>query len=79
MINKLDKNTDRKVRHLRVRKKICGSQARPRLNVYRSTNEIYAQVINDENGTTLVSANSREKALAKALEGKTKTESRGNL
>lgn len=74
MIKKLDKNTDRKARHLRVRKKICGSSVRPRLNVYRSTNEIYAQIINDENGTTLVSANSREKALAKLLEGKTKTE-----
>ena len=74
MINKLDKNADRTKRHLRVRKKISGTQIRPRLNVYRSTNEIYAQIINDENGTTLVSANSKEKALVKELEGKTKTE-----
>lgn len=74
MINKLDKNTDRKARHLRVRKKICGSPVRPRLNVYRSTNEIYAQVIDDENQTTLVSASTREKALVKLLDGKTKTE-----
>ena len=74
MINKLDKNADRVVRHLRVRRKISGSQVRPRLNVYRSTNEIYAQIIDDENGTTLVSANTKEKVLAKELEGKTKTE-----
>ncbi len=74
MINKLDKNADRVVRHLSVRRKISGSQVRPRLNVYRSTNEIYAQIIDDENGTTLVSANTKEKVLAKELEGKTKTE-----
>ena len=74
MIKKLDRNADRCARHLRVRRKISGSQVRPRLNVYRSTNEIYAQIINDENGTTLVSANTKEKVLAKELEGKTKTE-----
>ena len=74
MIKKLDRNADRCARHLRVRRKISGSQVRPRLNVYRSTNEIYAQVINDENGTTLVSASTKEKALAKLLDGKTKIE-----
>lgn len=74
MINKLNKNTDRKARHLRVRKKICGSSIRPRLNVFRSTNEIYAQIIDDEKQITLVSASTKEKALAKELEGKTKTE-----
>ena len=46
----------------------------PRLNVYRSTNEIYAQIINDKAGTTLCSASSKDKALAKAVEGKTKVE-----
>lgn len=46
----------RKQRHLRVRKKISGAPQRPRLNVFRSTNHIYAQIIDDENGRTLASA-----------------------
>ena len=48
----------RQRRHARVRKNLSGTQARPRLNVYRSTAEIYAQVIDDEAGQTLVSASS---------------------
>lgn len=48
----------RKQRHLRVRKKIVGSQERPRLNVFRSANHIYAQIIDDSNDHTLVSASS---------------------
>ena len=55
MINKKDKNQLRQVRHLRVRKKISGTPERPRLNVYRSLNHIYAQFIDDVNGVTLVS------------------------
>ena len=53
MFNKKDKNQARQVRHLRVRNKISGTPERPRLNVYRSLNEIYAQVIDDVNGKTL--------------------------
>lgn len=74
MIKKLDKNADRIERHLRVRKKISGTSSRPRLNVYRSLNEIYCQIIDDTKGVTLVSANSLEKALTASLQGKTKVE-----
>jgi large subunit ribosomal protein L18 len=50
----------RQRRHLRVRAKVRGSEARPRLNVFRSSAHIYAQVIDDAQGHTLVSASSRE-------------------
>ncbi len=49
--------------HSRIRKKVRGTQARPRLAVFRSLNHIYAQVINDDNGTTLAAASSAEKDL----------------
>lgn len=58
MIKKLSKNTLRTKRHLRVRKKIFGTAECPRLNVYRSLTNIYAQIIDDENKKTLVSASS---------------------
>ena len=74
MINKIDKNENRKARHYRVRNKLSGTALRPRLCVFRSLKSIYAQIIDDESKTTLVSANSLEKALAKELEGKNKTE-----
>lgn len=52
-------NTDRRVRiKFRVRNKLSGTAARPRLCVFRSNKQIYAQIINDENGTTIVSASS---------------------
>jgi len=72
MITKMDKNADRKIRHARVRKHVYGTELRPRLCVYRSTKYIYAQVIDDVAGRTLVSASSL--ALSKELEGKTKKE-----
>jgi large subunit ribosomal protein L18 len=56
VIKKEDRNKRRRIRHLRVRKKVSGTPDRPRLSVYRSLNHIYAQIINDQNGTTLVSA-----------------------
>lgn len=74
MIKKFERVADRRQRHARVRTKISGTSLRPRLNVYKSTNEIYAQVIDDENGVTLVSANTREKSLQSVLNGKTKVE-----
>ena len=74
MISKIDKNTDRKKRHERVRVKISGTAERPRLCVYRSLNNIYAQIIDDVAGNTLVSCSSKEKAVAALLEGKTKVE-----
>lgn len=61
MVKKPDKNTARLKRHARVRKKISGTAARPRLNVFRSTKHIYAQLIDDVDGVTLASASSMEK------------------
>ncbi len=72
MIKKINKNADRRIRHERVRKKVYGTSVKPRLCVYRSTNYIYAQVIDDVNGKTLCATSS--KALAAACEGKTKVE-----
>lgn len=66
--------TARKNRHKRIRAKISGTAGRPRLNVFRSLNEIYAQLINDEVGHTLVSASSKDKILAPTFAGKTKKE-----
>ena len=61
MVKKADKNTARLQRHSRVRTKISGTAARPRLNVFRSAKHIYAQLIDDVAGVTLVSASSMEK------------------
>ena len=61
MVRKIDKNAQRLKRHTRVRGKISGTPERPRLNVFRSETNIYAQVIDDVNGVTLVSASSLEK------------------
>lgn len=61
-------------RHARVRKHLSGTLQRPRLNVYRSLAEIYAQVINDEMGHTVVSASSVDNELRSKMDGKTKTE-----
>ena len=63
MITKPSKNYVRKRIHKRVRKKVSGTESRPRLNVYRSNKNIYAQLIDDEKGVTLVSANTNEKGL----------------
>ena len=61
MINKKNSNVARMKRHQRVRKNISGTAERPRLSVYRSLNHIYAQIIDDTKGTTLVSASSLDK------------------
>ncbi|NLN83308.1 MAG: 50S ribosomal protein L18 [Firmicutes bacterium] len=61
MIKKQDANKARRLRHYRVRKKVNGTPERPRLCVYRSNKHIVAQVIDDINGQTLVSASSLEK------------------
>ena len=61
MVSKIDKNAMRLKRHIRVRGKISGTPERPRLNVFRSNANIYAQIIDDVNGVTLVSANTLEK------------------
>ena len=61
MVSKIDKNAMRLKRHVRVRGKISGTPERPRLNVFRSNANIYAQIIDDVNGVTLASANTLEK------------------
>ncbi len=58
-----NKNETRLKRHIRVRKRVTGTPERPRLNVYRSTNNIYAQVIDDLAGRTLVAASSLDATL----------------
>ncbi len=64
----------RKRRHLRVRKRVQGTQAKPRLCVYRSLSHIYAQVIDDEAGRTLASASDIEAEVRGKANGKGKTE-----
>ncbi|MGV2942211.1 MULTISPECIES: 50S ribosomal protein L18 [Mesobacillus] len=61
MITKADKNATRRKRHARVRAKLSGTEARPRLNVFRSNKHIYAQLIDDVNGVTLASASTLDK------------------
>ena len=61
MFTKIDTNKKRLTRHKRVRAKISGTAARPRLNVFRSNANIYAQIIDDENGVTLLSASTLDK------------------
>ena len=74
MINMKDKNAERVKRHNRIRNKISGTVEKPRLCVYKSLTKIYAQIIDDVNGVTLVSASSLDKDLVDALNGKNKTE-----
>lgn len=63
MISKPDKNKTRQKRHARVRGKISGTAERPRLNIFRSNKNIYAQVIDDVAGVTLASASTIDKEL----------------
>ena len=74
MFKKVNKNEVRKAKHTRIRYTLSGTAEMPRLSVYRSINEISALIINDKEGRTLCSASSQEKALEKALAGKTKVE-----
>lgn len=74
MIKKINKNEDRKMRAERVREKISGTTERPRLNVFRSLNNIYAQVIDDTKGITLAQSSTMDKTIVKSIEGKTKQE-----
>ena len=61
MVRKIDKNAQRLKRHTRVRGKISGTPERPRLNVFRSNANIYAQIIDDVNGVTMASASTLDK------------------
>ncbi|THF79161.1 50S ribosomal protein L18 [Cohnella fermenti] len=67
MITKGDKNKARLKRHLRVRKKITGTNERPRLSVFRSSKHIYAQLIDDVKGVTLAAASTVDKELAASI------------
>ncbi len=74
MISKIDKNADRLKRHARVRKKVSGTAECPRLCVYRSLNHIYAQIIDDVTGNTLVACSTVEKAVIELVKDLTKKE-----
>src|SRR5574344_338843 len=69
MIKKVSRNDMRKARHTRVREKVVGTSVEPRLNVFRSNGNIFAQIIDDEKGVTLVSASSIDKELKLANGG----------
>ncbi|MCD5405301.1 MAG: 50S ribosomal protein L18 [Desulfotomaculum sp.] len=68
MLKKIDRKKLREKRRIRVRKKVFGTAERPRLNVFRSLNHMYAQIIDDERGITLVAAST----LSPELRGKLK-------
>ena len=74
MISKINKNQDRQRRHARVRLKLSGTAECPRLNVYRSLNHIYAQIIDDVQGKTLVSCSTLDKVVAESVKELTKKE-----
>ncbi len=74
MIKKINKNSQRTKRHVRLRHNLAGTSSCPRLCVYRSLNHIYAQIIDDEKGVTLVSCSSNEKDIQAKIKGKTNKE-----
>ena len=63
MVKKTDRKMERQRRHMRVRRKISGTAERPRLCIYRSNNNIYAQIIDDVAGNTLVAASTLDKEI----------------
>lgn len=70
LFKKVDRNKNRKKRQERVRQKVFGTAEKPRLNVYRSLNNIYAQLIDDNKGYTLVAASSLDKEIKDKVENK---------
>ena len=79
MIKRPDTKAQRAKRHVRVRAKISGTPERPRLNVFRSNANIYAQIIDDVNGVTLVAASTLEKAFEGATGNKEAARNVGKL
>ena len=67
MIKIQSRNDARLKRHMRIRKNLSGTASKPRLSVFRSNKYIYVQIINDDEGKTLVSASTKEKAVAENL------------
>lgn len=74
MINKKDRNSIRRKRHQRIRNKISGTAQRPRMNIYRSLNNIYVQFIDDVAGNTLASVSTLDKEVKGQISDKTKQE-----
>lgn len=74
MLKKVNRNLKRTERHYKIRNKIAGTPERPRLNVYRSAKNIYAQVIDDATGITLVSASTVDKEVISQIAELTKSE-----
>jgi len=74
MARQVSKNVSRVKRHGRLRKKVIGTTARPRLQIFRSLHHIYAAVIDDTKGHTLVAASTREKSVAGGLDSHTNIE-----
>ena len=68
MLKKADRNATRQKRHIRLRKDLAGTPGKPRLNVFRSLKHIYAQIIDDQSGATLVSASTMDKELKSKIE-----------
>jgi large subunit ribosomal protein L18 len=73
-IQKVQKKTTREKRKIRIRKRINGTSAKPRLTVYRSLNHIYAQLVDDASGHTLCAASTKTKDLAPQVTGVSKTD-----
>ena len=74
MLKKVNRNVKRMERHYKIRNKIAGTPQRPRLNIYRSAKHIYAQVIDDATGVTLVSASTADKEIIDKVAELTKSE-----
>ena len=74
MINKINKNEQRVKRHVRLRHDLAGTTQRPRLCVYRSLSNIYAQIIDDTKGVTLVSCNTTQKEIKEKVANMTNKE-----
>ena len=74
MINKINKNEQRVKRHVRLRHDLAGTTQRPRLCVYRSLSHIYAQIIDDVKGVTLVSCNTTQKDIREKVKDMTNKE-----
>ena len=74
MISKINKNEKRVKRHVRLRHDLAGTAKRPRLNVYRTLSHIYAQIIDDDKGVTLVSCNTTQKDIREKVANMTNKE-----
>ncbi|MDP3388017.1 MAG: 50S ribosomal protein L18 [Eubacteriales bacterium] len=74
MIKKIDRNKNRQKRHYKMRNKIQGTPERPRLNVFRSSSNIFVQVIDDTKGVTIAAASTLDNDIKEKVSGLNKTE-----